>query len=113
LVEHLSFEDAKKLLRNCHEWLKPQGSLMVHIQNMPFLASQLANDGGYDDDFHFEVLKWVYGTSGEGETNHPYGFHRWGYSKTSFSRILKAVGFKVVDATVDCDGFGLLIIAVK
>jgi len=113
IIEHLTFIDAKALLRKCYGWLKRGGTLMVHVHNMPYLAQQLANGGDYDDPFHFEVLKWVYGVSAVGDSKSPGRFHHWGYSEKSLSSILRKIGFKVVKTQVDCEGFGLLAIAYK
>jgi len=113
VIEHVSFEEAKRLLRNCYGWLKKRGVIVLHTQNIRFLAETLAQTGNYDDSFHFEVLKWVYVSTGEGNTNYLHGFHRWGYSKESLSKILQAIGFKVVETTIDWGGFGLGVVACK
>jgi predicted SAM-dependent methyltransferase len=113
VIEHLSFEEAKRLMRKCYGWLKKKGVLVLHTQDIHFLAKALASTGNYDNPFHFEVLKWVYGSTSEGETNYLHGFHRWGYSKESLSKILHAIGFKVVETTTDCSGFGLGVLACK
>lgn len=113
IIEHMSFEDAKKLLRNCLGWLKQKGILILHTQNMQYLASNLASGGDYSSDFHLEVLKWVYGSSGEGDTNYLHGFHRWGYSEKSLTKLLRDIGFQIAEAEIDCQGFGLYVVAFK
>jgi predicted SAM-dependent methyltransferase len=113
IIEHLTFIDAKALLRKCFGWLQKGGNIVIHVQNMPYLAQQLSNDGDYDDPFHFEVLKWIYGVSAVGDSKSPGRFHHWGYSDKSLSKILQKIGFKVVKTQVDCEGFGLLVVAYK
>jgi len=113
MIEHISFAEAKQLLRNCHGWLKPKGVLLLHTQNMQFLGARIAETENYDDPFHFEVLRWIYGTGGEGDTNHPNGFHKWGYSRQSLSKILIGIGFRILEAETTCSGFGMAFVAVK
>lgn len=113
VLEHLTFVDAKKLLRDCYDWLKPNGTIMLHVQNLPYLASHLCRNEDFDDKFHFEVLKWIYGVSAIGDSKSPFRYHHWGYSEKSLSKILQGIGFYVAQSTVDCEGFGLLVIACK
>jgi len=113
ILEHLYFSNAKKLLRNCYEWLKPHGTIIIHTSNMPFLARHLADGGDYNDDFHFEVLKWVYGIAPAGESDSPFMVHYWSYSKESLSHVLRQIGFRISHCEVDCGGFGLYVAAYK
>jgi len=113
ILEHLTFMEAKWLVRKCFEWLKPKGIFTVHVQNLPYLAGELAKGGDYNTGFHLEILRWMYGVSAAGESVSPYRFHHWGYSKESMSRVLRTVGFRVVKAEVDCEGFGILLIGYK
>ncbi len=107
VIEHISFVECKKLLRQCWNWLQPNGTLQLHTQNMRFLASVLAEDD------NVEVLRWIYGSLGEGDTNYEGGFHRWGYTKTGLTKLLENMGFKVIVAVEDCQGYGLMVTAVK
>jgi len=104
LLEHLSNVDGKRLLRKCFNWLQPNGSLLLHIPNMKHLAS-IIND--------HEALRWIYGSDGEGDTNHPYGYHRWGYTEHSLRKLLESIGFNYIHINEDCLGFGLNVVAVK
>ena len=113
VLEHVSFTEAKKLLRNCYGWLQPKGVIVIHFQNMRFCAAKLAESNEDNEDCTFEVLRWIYGTPGEGDTDYLHGWHRWGYTKESICKILRGIGFKIVDTHVTCNGFGLLVIACK
>lgn len=113
IIEHIYYCHAKKLLRNCYKWLKPHGILTIHTSNMPFLAKHLADGGDYADEFHFEVLKWVYGIAPAGESDSPYMVHYWSYSEESLCYVLRQIGFSISNCKVDCDGFGLFVSAYK
>lgn len=113
IIEHVTFHDAKKLLRDCFEWLKPNGTITVHVHNMPYLASQLSRNEDWNDDFHFEVLRWIYGVSATGDSADPYQYHYWGYSEKSLVKIMRGIGYHIVKTVIDCDGFGLLVVGFK
>jgi hypothetical protein len=113
IIEHLYLPQAGKLLRNCYEWLKPQGTLMIHGPNLPFLANKLADGGDYNDLVHFEALKWLYGITPAGESDSPFMIHYWNYSKESLSHLLREVGFRIATTEIDCGGFGLYVAAFK
>lgn len=113
VIEHLYFSNAKKLLKNCHEWLKSHGTLVIHTSNLPFLASKLVDGGNYADEFHFEVLKWVYGITPAGESDSPYMIHYWSYSKESLCHVLRQIGFRIAHCQIDCGGFGLYVASFK
>lgn len=113
ILEHLYVSQAIKLLKNCYEWLKPKGTVIIHTTNLPFLASNLADGGDYTDPLHWEVLKWMYGITPAGESNSPYMIHYWSYSKESLSHLLKQIGFRISESHIDCGGFGLYVSAFK
>jgi len=110
LIEHVSFSDAKRLLRRCFQWLKQGGAIIIHTQNLRFITRILSKG-----DDH-EALLWIYGSDGEGGANpgnQPGEFHRWAYSKERLTEILEAIGFTVIKTDVTCGGFGFQVIAVK
>jgi len=113
ILEHVYYADAKRMIRRCLRWLKPGGVLVIHTTNTPYIAGQLASGGDYTDDFHLELLKWMYGTTPAGEDTSPYRCHYWGYSRESLSKIMEQIGYRVVDASITCNGFGLLVIGEK
>jgi predicted SAM-dependent methyltransferase len=112
VLEHISFIEAKKLLRKCYSWLKPNGTLTIHFQDLHFCASEITKARS-DEGYMHEVLMWIYGSDGEGHTDYLHGWHRWGYTKESICKILKGIGFKIVFTDVTCNGLGLLVIAGK
>ncbi len=107
VIEHISFVECKRLMRQCWNWLEPNGSIQLHTQNMRYIASIIAED---DNN---EALRWIYGSLGEGDTNYNGGYHRWGYTKTSLAKLLTGLGFKVIVSNEDCNGFGLQVTALK
>jgi predicted SAM-dependent methyltransferase len=113
VLEHISFVEAKKLMRKCYGWLQPHGALIIHFQDMRFCALEIAKSRVGDEEYTHEVLRWIYGSPGEGETDYLHGWHRWGYTKESLCKILKDIGFKIVYTEVTCNGLGLLVIAGK
>lgn len=106
-LDHVSFAQARILLRKVVSWLKPGGSLIIHTPNLRFLAWQLAQDDNH------ECLKWLYASDGEGSTNYPSNVIRWAYSRESLSKLLQVHGLRVVDVYEDCGGFALQVVAVK
>ena len=108
LIEHVSSLNGKKLLRRCFNWMQPGGSIIITTQNMSHVASLLVNGDDVD-----EALRWIYGSTGEGETDHDNGYHRWGYNASTLSGLLSTIGFQVLDAKVYCNGYSLMVTAVK
>jgi predicted SAM-dependent methyltransferase len=113
VLEHISFVEAKKLMRKCYGWLQPHGTLVIHFQNMRFCAVEIARIREGEEEHLHEVLMWIYGNPGEGTTDYLHGCHSWGYTKESLCKILRDIGFKIVESDVTCGGFGLLVIACK
>ncbi len=107
VLEHLSFVECKSLLRRCWSWLMPNGTIQIHVPNIRYLASVLAERNNH------AALEWVYGSDGEGETNHEHGYHKWGYSEKSISDVLASIGFQIIDTSEDCFGYGLQVTALK
>jgi len=106
-LDHVNFTEAKVLLRKIVSWLKPNGLLRIHTPNLRFLASVLS-----DRDNH-EVLKWLYGSDGEGSTNYSSNLIRWCYSKESLSYLVKVQGLTITDIHEDCGGFAFVLVAKK
>jgi hypothetical protein len=107
VIDHVTYTEAKPILRKFYQWLKPNGTLRIHTPNLRFLAQTLAQKDNH------EAIKWLYGTDGEGSTNYESNCIRWCYSKQSLTQLLEAQGFKILSSSIDCLGFGLNIVAVK
>lgn len=107
LLEHLTFVECKRLLRRCFYWLEPNGILIIQIPNLDFLLNLVLETGEH------EGMRWIYGSDGEGETNHPFGFHKWGYTEKSIKHILVSIGFTVLSLKEWCARFAYRIICVK
>jgi ubiquinone/menaquinone biosynthesis C-methylase UbiE len=106
-LDHVTFVEAKVMLRKIASWLKPNGSLIIHTPNLRFLTGILAVQD------NSEALKWLYGSDGEGSTNYESNIIRWCYSKESLRVIVEAQGLTVISLDEDCGGFGLSLLAVK
>lgn len=107
VIDHITFIEAKKLLRKIYKWLKPNGSLMIHTPNLRTLARILA----VEDDL--EALKFLYGTTGEGTTHYWSNTIRWCYSKQQLVKTLTVLGFKILEVVDTCSEFCFLITATK
>jgi ubiquinone/menaquinone biosynthesis C-methylase UbiE len=110
-LDHMSPVQTRKLLRFIRKWLKPKGTLVVHLPNLDFLVKSLYLS---ENEVHrHEALRWLYGTDGTGNTNYFSNHIQWCYNKKSFKQLLKDIGFEMVGFDTDCLGFGMGIIARK
>jgi len=107
VIDHVTFIEAKKLLRKIHKWLKPDGSLIIHTPNLRRLASILSMED------NVEALMFMYGTSGEGSTHYWSNTIRWCYSKEQLVKTLSILGFRVLEVEDTCDGWCFMITAIK
>ena len=106
-LDHVTYFEAKILLRKFSQWLKSKGTLQIHTPNLRFLAVALSQG-----DYH-EELKWLYGTDGEGSTNYDSNVIRWCYSKEELKRLVELNGLKIINLGEDCGGFAFRLIAQK
>lgn len=106
-IDHITFVEAKVMLRKMASWLKTNGVLRIHTPNLRNLARHLA----MGDDY--ESLRWLYGSDGEGSTAYASNIIRWAYSKESLTKMVEAQGLTVIECVDDCEGFGFHLVAVK
>lgn len=110
-LDHITFEEAKQLLRKFFRWLKPKGILNIHIPNLDHLVYILRFHK--EINLRHEALMWLYGSDGAGNTSYSTNIIRWAYNKESITKLLKNIGFNVIACRPDCAGFGLRVIGVK
>lgn len=111
VLDHVTFHEAHVLLRRVLGWLKKDGILSVHTPNLDFLVEVLYKST--DKELRHEAIKWLYSTDGMGTTDYKSNSIRWCYNKKSLTELLEGVGFKILHSDINCDGFGLTVIAQK
>ena len=107
ILEHLTFVNCKLLLRRCYGWLEPNGIINIQVPNLDFLFKFVESTGEH------EAMRWIYGSDGEGDTKHAFGFHKWGYTRKSLSDILLNIGYEILVFKEWCYNFAYQVIAVK
>ena len=111
VLVHVTFAEARVLLRHVKDWMKPDGTLHIHVPNLDYLAEVLFKSD--DETLRHEALKWLYGTDGIGTTDYESNKLRWAYTKKSLTKLLKEIGFTVLEYGIDCSSFGLSVVAQK
>ena len=106
VIDHVTFMEAKALLRKCFKWLKPRGILNIHTPNLKTLG--LEASWGNET-----ALEFLYGTRGEGNTAYETNITRWCYSPSSLTDILERLGFQCLRVDPTCMGLAFRLIAVK
>jgi len=106
VIDHITFMEAKALLRQCFKWLKPRGVLNIHTPNIKVLGQEAAWG-------NVTALEWLYGTRGEGNTAYETNIIRWCYSPKSLQAILENFGFQILQVQPTCMGMAFRMIAVK
>jgi SAM-dependent methyltransferase len=104
LIEHLDFEDGRKLLHECHRVLEPGGRIRVATPELRRIASLLDADLGNDGDIRTRYLRWLIDWCFPGRedcepalaVNHflrAWG-HRFCYTREALEAALKRAGFE-------------------
>ena len=106
VIDHITFIEAKQLLRKCFKWLKNNGVINIRSPNIEVIGP-LAARGDH------EALKWLYGTDGQGSTHYRTNKIRWCYSLNSMKEILEKIGFIIIDERLENLGYSIRVIGVK
>lgn len=106
VIDHITFIEAKIMLRNCYKWLGNNGIINIRSPNLEVIAL-LAAKGNY------EALKWLYGTDGQGSTSYRTNIIRWCYSITSLTEILEELGFIIIEKHLENMEYSIRVIGVK
>jgi predicted SAM-dependent methyltransferase len=91
LIEHMTKVKAMVALEHWYGLLKPGGLLVLECPDIEEVMRQYLQGNE-------EMLYSVYG-----RYRHPYDSHCWGYSRSSLTSILKAIGFKEVKVSNGTD----------
>lgn len=105
VLDHITFNDLKKLLRRIYSWINHQGTLIIHLPNFDYCARKALN--GESD-----AMRWIYGSDGT-EADYASNIIRWGYTPKTLRNLLTSAGFTVVNERETCEGYGFLMIAIK
>jgi len=87
MLEHLYKSEAILFLRECQRVLKPKGLLRIDIPILDRIINnwvKAPNDVG--------LVNFLYGIQSS-----PPNFHRYGYTKASFEKLLNEHGFELVN----------------
>lgn len=83
VLEHLTKEDGKNLLKECHRILKVGGEIEIRVPDVYKIYQEFGSDPGV-------LFRFIYGDSSK---NGELGTHKFGYSKESLGRLLKSIDF--------------------
>lgn len=89
-LEHLSFYEAPRALREMLRVLRPGGKLRVAVPNLDFVAAVWLH--GSDRDYARQIMF--------GNQEHPGEFHRNGWNERQLRADVEAAGFVVADSAV-------------
>lgn len=81
VLEHLTKEDGKKLLIECHRILKVNSELEIRVPDVYQLFEDFGNDPGV-------LFRFLYGDTSK---NGDLGSHKYGYSKETLEKLLKSI----------------------
>jgi len=84
VLEHLTLNDAIKILNKIFNWLKPKGKLFIAVPDMKKICKLISK--GKRDKILFN---WIYGEGGNRDSFN----HRWGYTEKTLKTILEKIGF--------------------
>lgn len=92
--EHLHREDTEELLRRCHKWLRPRGTLELEFPDiLKVCCLVIQNHGNHKEREHGpQGLRGIFGDPQYMKTNPGY-LHLWAYSEISMEELLRRVGF--------------------
>ncbi|NIP50418.1 MAG: hypothetical protein GWO10_08190, partial [candidate division Zixibacteria bacterium] len=107
VLDHITYVQGKRFLRQCYRWLQENGTIEIHTPNLRNLARMIATQDNH------EAVVWLYSTDGQGSTYYPSNFSKWGYTETALTEELENIGFIIIKMHDDCLGYGLLCLAVK
>ena len=96
-IEHISLTDARRFLHVCYKKLKKDGVLITEFPDMKARCRRVA-DG--EDDALWGIF---------GDSSRPHYGHKYGYTETSFKRMLIDSGFNLINAQESVSGHGLSI----
>lgn len=87
VLEHLTKEDAKNLLRECLRILKTNGKIQIRIPDIYQIFNSFKDDPEV-------LLRFIYGDT---SNNDKLGSHKFGYSTKSLEKLLKSIGLSILD----------------
>lgn len=93
-LEHLSFEEAAKLMQNFYKSMKKGGRVEVEVPDIEWCCDFFVKNPGsryrylYNDD---RAIVFLFGMQ-----NNSFEFHKFGYTQECLELFIKSVGFKRV-----------------
>jgi len=91
LLEHFSREEALRVLKQCHSWLKVGGRISIDTPDIDRICEFITNPSTKYWANKEWMVRALYGSQ-EAE----WAYHRDGWYKKKFEKILPELGFKVV-----------------
>lgn len=105
VIDHLTYVQIKEQLRKFYKWLKPNGTLNIHLPNFENLA-KWASLGNH------EAMIWIHGTDGD-RAFYDTNYILWSFTPKSIKKELEDVGFIVFGYEDTCNGYGMRILSTK
>jgi len=87
LLEHFGRDEAIKVLKQWHSWLKVGGLLLLEVPDF----EGIIEDWNRNDKYW--LVRHAYGSQGEDD----WAYHKDGWYEDKFREILPQVGFEIVD----------------
>lgn len=95
LLEHISYHDTEKTLKEWYRCLKTDGKIIISVPNMENILSSKKGDKVPLQTFWHTVMLMIYGTeTDEGQ------YHKAGFVPDYLKEIMESVGFKIEDIWV-------------
>jgi len=89
VIEHFSFRNIEKVLREWHRVLKPEGLLTIQTPDFEQIVAKFNSGQIKTWD---ELSYWLYGAQ-----DYPENHHKAIFTKAELQRLLEHIGFEVIE----------------
>lgn len=93
VIEHFSFRNIERVLKEWHRVLKPGGLLTVQTPDFERIAAKFIHG---EIKTWYELSYWLYGAQ-----DYPENHHKAIFTKSELKRLLEEMGFSVIEMSND------------